>query len=81
LLGGANNEVCKAPYSFINDTLSVQKPSSYTEMSALCQVICADGSEAGRDLSKDEINQNLQTMYLREKPLLDKIKAMRLEFE
>ena len=50
-------------------------------MSALCQVICADGSEAGRDLSKDEINQNLQTMYLREKPLLDKIKAMRLEYE
>ncbi len=85
MLSATNNDVqypSKAPHSFINDTLSVhKKPSSYTEMSAICQVICADGSEAGRDLSKDEMSQNLQTMYLREKPLLDKIKAMRLEYD
>ena len=37
-------------------------------------IIAHDGSRLGFSLSRDEIEQNMHVMYLREKPLLDKIK-------
>ena len=44
-------------------------------------LINPDGSQVGRELPQSEINSNLSAMYLREKPLLDKIRNMRLDYE
>lgn len=81
--------------SFQNDSFTVTKPATlapsietaikrqHESLFAHSQVeeILPDGSVRGQATTQQQMLHNMHQMYLREKPLLDKIKQMRIEHD